>query len=218
MTMQVGLIGSNGIVLASDMKWGVPPPWDAELVRRGFLASKILISDSGKLAVGFAQSMYPAYRAAKRLIAELDDSDERTRDSRIYDIGRDEAGKENVEFILAFLEPAPTLRLFQWFNGGKDILNSPVRESLHTGDHHNPAIAWLRYYKKKPIKKLKLLAAHVVTIAGEISPDGIKGLELIYSNATGFHRVSDDENDNLQIQSRALDRQVGDAILNGNPL
>jgi hypothetical protein len=110
--MQVGILGTGSIVLAGDMKWSVSPPTDGDLIRRSILASKIRISESRKLAVAFSQGMYAANRVAKRLVDELDDSDESTRDLRIYNIGRDEAGAENVECILAFLEPVHSLWLF----------------------------------------------------------------------------------------------------------
>jgi hypothetical protein len=90
-------------------------------------------------------------------------------------------------------------------------MNSPVAESIHTGDHHNPAIYWLRYYKRESTEKLKRLAARVVTIAGIVNPDGIQGMEMVCSDTTGFHRLSNAENDVLQAQSRAFDRRAGES-------
>jgi hypothetical protein len=109
------MVGTSGIVLASDRKWSISPVSGINPVRDCFTASKIEISESGTVAVAFARDMLAAHRVAKRITFCMDDEDVWERARRIYDIADRVAEKKNVECLIGFLRPEPCLWLFRYF-------------------------------------------------------------------------------------------------------
>ena len=71
----------------------------------------------------------------------------------------------------------------------------------------------MRYYKRESTEVLKRLAAQVVAFAGEINPDGIHGLEIIYSDDTRFHPLTEEENNRYKAQAKKTDNQIAGLIL-----
>src|SRR5262249_5822525 len=72
MTMQVGMVGTDGIVLASDTKW-VEHTLGA--ARNIYDKTKIKISDERGIAISYARNMETAGPVADSIIAELTDSE-----------------------------------------------------------------------------------------------------------------------------------------------
>jgi hypothetical protein len=64
------------------------------------------------------------------------------------------------------------------------------------GDCHNPATFWsTRYFLSEPPKEwatsdLIPLAVQIVVDASQINSGTIRGLEIVYSDSDGFHRLS----------------------------
>jgi hypothetical protein len=157
--------------------------------------------------------MMEGIRIAERIVTELQDEETANFDRRIYDICCEISPQNNVELLIGVAGQIPVLRLLQWFNRGVDIFNNQVFERVNAGDIHNPATFWTtRYYRRAPTETLKRLAAQVVTIAGEINPAGIKGLEIAVSDASRFHLIAEDENERLHAQAKALDLEAGQLI------
>jgi hypothetical protein len=112
MTMQVGMIGSNGIVLASDTRW------QRSLVRRemgtwhtsgGY---KINISGNKKIVTSCAQDMCEAGRIASELLIALDGVDIHAREQTLRDIALTIPNNLAVECLL--LSSILSLRYFSF--------------------------------------------------------------------------------------------------------
>jgi hypothetical protein len=83
-----------------------------------------------------------------------------------------------------------------------------------TGDNVNPAIFWAEaYYRKRPIKSLIPLAAHLIVSAETLNIGSISGLEVVFCDQFGFHRLSDESLTELSLKAHEWDKQIGDLFL-----
>lgn len=216
MTMQVGMIGSDGIVLASDTKWTVDAQRRCIDARYDFSGRKILTNESMTVAVACARDMAAAYRVASGILAASELEREQSPDvrlRRIWEIGIEKAQSPTPQCIVAFAYPEPSLFLFEYLD--KDTPACiPVPTYVHGGDTINAAAFWtMHYYKWIPVAHLKRLAAHMIVSAHELNSQGISGLEIICCNGAEFHRLTDKENRDFEEQARGWDKHVGQVIL-----
>jgi hypothetical protein len=193
MTMQVGMVGTDGIVLAGDTRctrW----PVGGVGVRQSYSASKIIISQDNQIAVSCAKDMAAAGRIAEAVISGLQNESIHNRERRLVDIGGEEARGRDVECIVTFAGREPSLYLLQCTNSGTDIIGPQIGDFVHAGDTVNAAAFWaMRYYRPLPVSQLARLAAHLVIVAGELNSATVKGLEMIICNESGILRVPEDE-------------------------
>jgi hypothetical protein len=77
MTMQVGMVGTNGVLIASDTQWTNTPrlrtneSWFG--ARGHYNANKVLISHERGMAISAARSMETAGHVAHQIISDLKD-------------------------------------------------------------------------------------------------------------------------------------------------
>src|SRR5690349_1173704 len=86
MTMQVGMIGTDGIVLAGDTWCSRSPRNPGFAARMGYHASKIKISHERGIAVAVSGDMDRGNEVASRVISEVSESDVSARESSILAI------------------------------------------------------------------------------------------------------------------------------------
>ena len=215
MTMQVGMVGSNGIVLAGDMTCTVNPLYAGEGARYDFSRHKIKISASRRVAVTSAMDMDAADRIADCILSGVENEAVSNRQHRILEIGRSIASLQDVECIAAFLDPRPILYKFQYGRGGQHVVCDAITDRIHAGDAISPAVFWARRYHSVslPVAVLIRLAAHEIIAAGEINSAIIGGLEIVSSDAGGFHLLSDEDTNLLSAQARHWSAQIGSMIL-----
>ncbi|HEY6769054.1 MAG TPA: hypothetical protein VI386_30290 [Candidatus Sulfotelmatobacter sp.] len=218
MTVQVGMLGSNGIVLASDTKWNREPLKTLEDSRDDYGSSKIKISDSRRIAVTCARDMLAASFLASALMDGLKPEVWEDAEIPIRDIGCAAMATQrhlNVECLVALAAPNPCLYMFQYANQGTHVLSVRISTRIHIGDSTNPAKYWsLRYYRRLPVKRLMRLAAQVVTDAHEMNTATVDGLEIVYcEHDSGFHRMSDRENRKLEATARGYSNDIGEMLL-----
>ena len=105
MTLQVGMLGDNGVVLAGDMRVhrdplaGINAPW------QNYQGPKIQISDSGRIAVSCAHDMQVGKEVARAIFANMTHGDHPSCEREIKDIGSAAAQGRNVECIVTFVDP-----------------------------------------------------------------------------------------------------------------
>jgi hypothetical protein len=77
MTMQVGMVGTDGVLIASDTRWMNTPRWSNTLegCRHTFNSSKIRINHERGIAIGFARNMETARQVADDIISSLKDEE-----------------------------------------------------------------------------------------------------------------------------------------------
>ncbi|MGA3213728.1 MAG: hypothetical protein ABSD20_20675 [Terriglobales bacterium] len=71
MTMQIGMVGTDGILIASDRRWMNT----LQGVRQTSDSSKILVSHDRGIAIGCARNMENATAIGKKIIAQLGPED-----------------------------------------------------------------------------------------------------------------------------------------------
>jgi hypothetical protein len=120
MTMQVGMVGINGIVLASDTLWMKNDPTG---VRHSSNSSKLKIDYERKVAISCARSMEVALQIAQDLIAELTDEEwacPPNAATRIADRVLSRANNERKIFQCLILAAEPMPQLFHLHYGVYD--------------------------------------------------------------------------------------------------
>jgi len=218
MTMQIGLLGTDGLVLASDTKWTLRQQLDGATVLAALGGSKIAINDAKTIAITLAGDMAKAYRLARAIFAvpELEkESDIDARLRRIWRIGNEITGDPKPQCLIAFSIPEPTLFLFQWIDAQSPEC-IPIPTYAFAGDSINAAIYFpMRYYEIDEIKRLKQLAAHLIVAAGEINSGYISGLEMVCCENGIFERYTGPQNRNLENGAKQQIEKIKRLILDG---
>lgn len=215
MTLHVGLVGSDGIVLAGDTLQWANPNANSAPSRAGISTwlnqtlSKIKISDDGKIAVSCAQDLREAYALADAVIAGLSPQFWEIPEGRIQDIAQSYSEAcvrwHGAQSLIVLSHPAPALYLLECLvdEHTQQPLNPQCRAVpmyAFDGDALNGAIFWaMRYYRtlsphERTIHRLMRLGAQIVADAGEISSGNVGGLEVVYSDTQGIHRLAVPEN------------------------
>jgi len=214
-TMQVGLVGTDGIVLASDLK----TRFFDEYENFG-LTSKILIDRARGLALAYAG--YEISReVAKRILT----------DQGIFDL-ENSCHRQAIERIASEVYREPFPDLVPPDRRDSEILIVSSRTPFHfnslemrnenrcwltkrydkavSGHRPNTATFFLeRYYDRTAsIGELKLLAAHVILTASRLNPRGIEGMEIVTCTESGLHMVPDKEIEGLTARSEKLDSEI----------
>jgi hypothetical protein len=223
MTLQVGLVGTDGIVIASDTRWGEEIVEDGNnmILRQTFSSPKITINRERGLAISRSQNMETATLWTSKILSTLKDEEWEYPVLPIEAIGAEvlkQAGDRNrVQCLMVFSKPKPRLFWFQFatVNGEWGPHCQPAKDCAVAGECANAAVFWKeRYYQPLPTNSLIFLAAHLIFSASKLSEATIKGLEIVICDDSGFHRLAQDSLDDLEKESRKLDKGVGRALLN----
>lgn len=215
MTLQVGMLGDNGVVLAGDTRVhrdplaGINAPW------QNYQGPKIQISDSGRIAVSCAHDMQVGKDIARAIFANMTHGDHSSTEREIKDIGSAAAQGRNVECIVTFVDPLPCLYIFQYLNGGNDIECQRCISCVPAGDIRNPAVFWgMEYWKMVSIDQLKHLAACMVVAAGDLNSGVIGGLDVVFcTTKDGCKPLSDDSVRDLESSARDKIKRMGEFVL-----
>jgi hypothetical protein len=209
MTMQVAMVGTDGIVLASDTQ----RVQSVGGMRSSFNASRTKISHERGIAISCARHMETATLVADRIIAGLEDSQMGSPIGPIEDIAKkviDESGPKNdIQCLIVLLRPR--LQLFRLRSvlsaGGCAAKCDPeIVGKVVAGDIENAAVFWSEmYYERRPMSYLARVAAQLVVMATKISSGMNGGLEVVLCDASGFRRLSADSNTHLESAANQLD-------------
>jgi 20S proteasome alpha/beta subunit len=213
MTMQIGMVGTDGVILAGDTRCTRWPLIGGVGARHSYSASKIVLSEDGRIAVSVARDMAAGNRISEAIISSLANEEPQNRERRLVEIGGTEARGHDVECIVALAEPDPKLYFLQCTNSGQDVIGPRIGSFVHAGDTVNAATFWaMRYYKPLPVNQLARLAAHLVIVAGELNSATINGLEIVICGESGIRRLPEDEIRNLETDARRWDKEIGQLI------
>ena len=222
MTMQVGMVGTDGVLIASDTRWNAEPRLINEPTgaRVNFDSSKLLLDHNRGIAVSCARNMETAKRVAQKIISDLNDEELISSPiAAIEEIGREilgSAGNRNQVHCLIALS-RPRIRLFQMqfsiVNGEMQPWCQEMEGSATVGDNTNNAIFWAqRYHSLRPIRELIPLAAHLVMSASKLNSGAISGLEIVVCNSSGLNLLSKQLICDLQLKAEEWDREFGELI------
>jgi hypothetical protein len=235
MTMQVGMVGTDGIVLAGDTRrtnsavLSFDRPWIAS--RHGEDGTKIQISGNRKIAVSSALDLGTAERIASAITERLDISNAALIQERIQVIANevfDAHPKPDTGFqCLIVVSLAPKPRLFSVVNvnvEGEPEQKAVCREWSRlaiAGDTVNGAIFWAeRYYNqsllanRKPMAQLIPLCAHIVICARSLNTVTIGGLEMVICTSDGIEVQSEDVIQQLAERAEMREGKIAEMIFN----
>jgi hypothetical protein len=219
MTLQVALVGTDGIVLASDTKWS-----ETRQVRHTYNRTKIEINYERRIAVSYARNMDSSARAAKDIANKITDEQWDSPQLRIEEIA--EEAMQSLPYNIRDLNcliVSPRMKLFrlemtQDLSKGAFEARPSCWESTDkapAGDETNAALFWgERYYERRPIRTLVPLAAYLINAGNKLSPDRIEGLEIVLCEPAGIRRLSEDSIRALQSMANGLDEHLRSAFIN----
>jgi len=223
MTMQVGMVGSDGIILASDTKW-----MNTGDARQTSSSSKIRFNDNRTVAISCARNMENAVRIAEEVISRLKtDQDWEYPILAIEEIAkgvldpRGDPERNDAQCLIVSLRP--TLQLFCLEvavvnrQAGSPLCRKILDKAV-IGDRVNAAIFWSeRYYERKPIRNLMPLAAHLIVSASKLNPVAISGLEVILCEQAGMHRLADKSISELVSKANEWDENMRKSLASYSP-
>jgi hypothetical protein len=216
MTIQVGMIGSDGIVLASDTRWVQQGG-----IRHSFEAPKIRINHARGLAVSCARNMETSTEIANLILAGSDDApapDCSYIDEIASTVLKTSGDRWDAQCLIVSLRPQ--LRLFRLqtrvAKGSiPPIMCHEISNRAVVGDDQNPAVFWSeRYYERRSMRSLILLAAHLVVTARNFNSAMIAGLEIVLCDSTGIRRIDQDSIRRLELQVDEIDKQLESSLTN----
>jgi hypothetical protein len=220
MTMQVGMIGSNGIVLASDTQCTVPPQGGhriGEVACHTRGVSKIRLDPTKRVAIGCASDMEKAGQVAEGIIADfpiLKDSDPQTRERRMWEIGDTLAGEHHVQCIVVFADPVPDMYFLEFFKVQGIRSCQQMIDKVAAGNTVNAAVFWQEtYYSRRPLPHLIRLAAHQVVAASKLGFPGIGGLEMLVCNECGIDVWDEERNRKLEAETKIRHERIAELVM-----
>jgi hypothetical protein len=210
MTLQVALVGTDGIVLASDKLRVVYDP-----VRHSSLTSKILVDPKQKIAIACA-----GYDISETVARRILSNPAPVRENWSRYPGDFESFAMNIckeddfrpygwrgELIIVSLHDLNHLlhlELREMY-----VRLKLIEDRILAGDSFNPAGFFADvYYSQQPIAQLAFLAAHIILSGGRFNPDGAGGLEVVKCTSDGFERLSESSIQDLIDRSDALDGRI----------
>lgn len=226
MTMQVGMMASDGVLIAGDKVWANNESTQYASARHTSNTTKIEINYDKGVAIACARSMELATRVAQDLLSELDPGDWAGPENRIKPITTkllEQLPEKRRHFQCIIATARPEFQLFHLYAGLYDLQKGvECRRQDHTvfaGDTMNSAVFWReRYYSSwegspLPIDQLIPLAAHIVLSAGQIGRGAIGGLEIVRCDKDGVRHLSKQSIEKLKIASVDWDARFGKEIL-----
>jgi len=227
MTMQVGMEGAGGIVLASDTKvlQQTRPTKDqvGHVIDVETKQKKIVFDSKRNIAVTCADDVVAGRKIAARLFAELRDGDlidEYTAAAAINKIAdRVLSRKRRVQCLIALQCPTWHLLKYECVRIGRGYDQSCQRcfGNEIAGHLTNPAIFIAsRYYHddSRPLSELIPLAAYFVLCAHEFNNSGVEGLDIVLCDENGIRRLSDKSRDELVQRFNELEGNIGGVFAN----
>ncbi len=225
MTFQLGLVGKDGVVLASDRR--ALAFWADTGGMASSSVSKIVTNERARFAYCFWGDMLAA-RAATLVGQELEKgspANESVLKSCIDQV-LDEREKIEQEADLACLRGGGILLVVVRDDKPElwrlDVLKhtdsvrraAQVDGKIVAGDAINQANFFVeRYFRRSaPISELLALATHTILMAGELNPTCVSGVDLVACTSEGFHAITGTELDSLFQKSETLDRAIGDSF------
>jgi hypothetical protein len=223
MTMQVGMMGSDGIVLASDTRETHPPILEQNQfwagAQFGTNTSKIEVSHERGMAIACAFDLATARQIAQKIIHDLTDEDFSNPVAAIKGIAAAIQTNEEIraQCIIVLTRPSPRMFMFQFatVEGRWGPLCQEMESKAIAGDNLNSAIFWMERYYDGSLLTAQLipLAAQLVVSAGSLNPYGVEGLEIVRCDSSGIHPLTRTENREWESKAKGLDKSFGDQVL-----
>jgi hypothetical protein len=220
MSLQIGMLGLDGVIIAGDTRVSVPTLASADAPWMSFDGQKIHISKSRRIAVSCAHDLQSGSRVAEAIFAQMTHGDHPGCEREIEELGAAAAQGRDIQCMVAFADPLPSIYIYTHAKVGDSQLNDCQRiiSCAPSGDCRNPAAFWgMTYYKQLPIEKLKRLAACMVVAGGKLNSAIIGGFEMVLCTKGGCVRVDEASTKELERQAHAKLQTIGELIMSEHP-
>jgi hypothetical protein len=227
-TFQVGMVGTDGILLASDTLCMQGQSPDGSTIRSTYDTPKIQIDDEKGLAFCWAGDELGS--VATQLITDKVDATSHgdfksfLRQSGQLSIIKARKIRESLQStwrlnnctVLVVVRIAQSVSLWKLVlidpeGSTPHIIADPIITKMVTGDQSSPAVFLAeRYYpkvRKLPVQDLVPLAAHTVLMASKFS-SGVDGLQIALCRPSAFESLSNEKIAALVKHSQAMDSQI----------
>jgi hypothetical protein len=215
MTLQLGLVGRDGIVLASDLK-----TLFFDEVMTGGLTSKILTDAKNGILLAFS-GYEISQKVARAILADpniLDTDDPRHSIEELatqvyHEPFPDHATPPRTDSEILIVSLRNLNHLYSLEMKSTRCLLNVRKDKAVAGHQTNTAVFFTeRYYTRGSVFELAFLAAHTILEASKLNPCGIEGVEIFVCTREGFKSLSDSEIAVLKKESDKLDRCLGNAL------
>ena len=209
MTLQIGMVGSNGFAIVGDMWKHVP---SSKRQWFGYIGTKLLISPSGNALAAVARNVEIASDVVKEVFAQLSDFSE-GRIDRIKEISSRIVKDEEIECFVIFTQPQPEMYFIQ-----KDKNISTRCELMYgcypLGDAGNLAYYWAMRYcdTGKTVQQLVRIGALVVVQGATFNNAMIQGLEVATFDEQGLRIWDRKECEALKSEIDVLEEKVSTLV------
>jgi hypothetical protein len=221
MTMQIVMVGFDGIVLASDKRCVN----NEKNVRHTSDASKIKIHAEKGVAIACARSMEVSSRVADDILMKFSDLDWELVELKSIPIAQkalDEVKYERRDFQCLIVKAYPARTAFHLSSGVFANQNFPtcvrISNCQIAGDHLNSAVFWPeRYYWRSSLRETRQLvplAAHTICSAKKLNESHIDGLEVVVCDAKGIRLLPDEFILRLKKNSEKWEQEMGQQFSN----
>lgn len=230
--MQIGIVASDGIVLASDI-WthsDVTPKMRAESlaapVWKGEPVSKIAVSNDGCLAVARAHDLQQAKLMSAAVLSNLSVENRQNPEQRLKEIAIESLSSQfyrgSTCLVASISAPLRIFRVRCFYDPDvcKNVCEcDQSNEYLLSGDSYSPATFWAtRYLPSNSTKQLTVdeatsLAIQIIVDAGIINSGSIRGVEIVRGNSDGFYYCSSDVTRGWAEEARKRSVDFGERVL-----
>jgi hypothetical protein len=211
MTLQIGMIGSDGFAIVGDTWKHVPAHKRSWF---GYSGPKMMLSASGKSLGAIARTVEISFEAVKEVFAQLEG---RSGDKveQITEIGSRIVRDDDAEFFVAFTDPAPEMYFFLKEKDGRARCEL-MYGCYSIGDAGNPAYYWVMRNcdMGMTVDQLVRVGALTVITGAKINPAMIRDLEVATFNQKGLRIWEREESAALKAKMEELDGKIGAALLN----
>lgn len=210
MTIQVGMVGMNGILIASDTLWT-----NVAKVRHTRNSNKIAVHSEHGIVISRARDFDLSKRVANAIVSDLKEIDFPNPTNVIEALAVKECHtlpeEYQVELLIALYTQIP--KLFHLSGGGSLFCCEEIKDKVIAGDNINASAYFVeRFYERLPINELVPLATQLIVSARLLNPGSFAGLEIVLCDSTGAHSVSPDEIDGFEKQALRLDKMISGEI------
>ena len=231
MTFQLGMVGTDGILIASD-RLSTQSGILGQTYAGAFHTDKIMVIESKKLAYCCAGDQLSII-AGQRIVDRIEEpSWEGIRQALVVcaaEVAAEErkrsADKQSWEklrggsLLLAYCKYTP-LELWQLDIPADGMpCAHKISDKIRIGDSTTPASFFLeRYYRERPVEELIFLAAHTVLTAGAMNPAGVGGLDIVLCKPSGCEVLTQDRIGKLRARSEKLHTQIASSLVPPDPV
>jgi len=203
MTMQIGMVATNGVVIASDTKWYD----DTSGVRHTSSSTKHCMDSARGIAVACSGSDVSRL-VGQKIVEELAIEDYSNPRFSVTQIAKSIVGRLDHTFAscLIVLRGNNCIRLFSLDMKVNEYDFCEQNGIIWKGDITNSAVFFGEaYYSRRPTNDLLVLGAHTILTAEKRNSGGIGGLEILVCNEEGFNLLSESELDELRNTSAKIE-------------